>query len=165
MARLRKKQKISISFQISCLSEWIGDELVYKFLRDERFDVKVIIVWQINTDFQEEMSQLQEHFSKTDIPYCFADGTVHPGDFDIVFYTSPYLSSLQNWGEREIPLTTLVCYIPYGFMVAGIQNMQFNLLIHNIVWKHYIHTDIYIILVDKYCDIGQYGISVLLKCS
>ena len=42
VARLRKKQKISISFQISCLSEWIGDELVYKFLRDERFDVKVI---------------------------------------------------------------------------------------------------------------------------
>ena len=157
VARLRKKKKISIAFQISCLSEWIGDELVYKFLRDERFDVKVIIVWQINTDFQEEMSQLQEHFSKTDIPYCFADGTVHPGDFDIVFYTSPYLSSLQNWGEREIPLTTLVCYIPYGFMVAGIQNMQFNLLMHNIVWKHYIHTDIYRILADKYCDIGQYG--------
>ena len=43
VARLRKKQKISIAFQISCLSEWTGDELVYKFLRDERFDVKVIL--------------------------------------------------------------------------------------------------------------------------
>ena len=94
--RIRKKDKIRIAFQVSLLSVWPGNDLVYKFLHDARFDVKVIIVWQINTDYQEEMSQLQDHFSKTDIPYCFADGTVHPGDFDIVFYTSPYLFDLQN---------------------------------------------------------------------
>ena len=157
VARLRKKQKISIAFQISCLSEWIGDELVYKFLRDERFDVKVIIVWQTNTDFQEEMSQLQEHFSKTDIPYCFADGTVHPGDFDIVFYTSPYLFALQNWGEGDIPLTTLVCYIPDGIYAADIQNVQFNLFIHNISWRNYVASPAFQVLADKYCDIGHYG--------
>ena len=155
--RIKRKNKIRIAFQVSLLSVWPGNDLVYKFLHDARFDVKVIIVWQINTDYHEEMSQLQDHFSKTDIPYCFADGTVHPGDFDIVFYTSPYLFALQNWGEGDIPLTTLVCYIPYGFMVAGIQNTQFNLLLHNIVWKHYIHTDIYRIIADKYCDIGHYG--------
>lgn len=160
VARLRKQKKIKIAFQISCLSEWTGDELVYKFMNDSRFEVRIIFVWQTNTDYQEEMSQLEKHFSNTDIPCSFADGSIHPSDFDIVFYTSPYLFALKNWGEGDIPLSTLVCYIPYGFYVANIQDVQFNLLIHNIAWRNYVASSIYQAMADKYCDVGHYGMLV-----
>lgn len=157
ITRIRKQKKIRIAFQISCLAEWVGDALLQKFAAHERFDVTVVIVWQANTDFDAEIPTLIKHFEQSGLPYRLADGTVRPKDFDIIFYTSPYMEILSNWRDFDIPLSTLVCYIPYGFYVAAIQKMQFNLFAHNIVWKNFILSKCYAILAEHYSDIGAHG--------
>ncbi len=157
ITRIRKQKKIRIAFQISCLAEWVGDALLQKFAAHERFDVTVVIVWQANTDFDAEIPTLIKHFEQSGLPYRLADGTVRPKDFDIIFYTSPYMEILSNWRDFDIPLSTLVCYIPYGFYIAAIQNMQFNLFAHNIIWKNFTPAKGYEILAERYSDIGAHG--------
>ncbi len=157
LRRIRAQKKIRIAFQSSCLAEWVGDALVRKFAENERFDVTVVIVWQVNTDFDKEIPALVEHFEQSGLPYCLSDGSVKPGDFDIVFYTSPYMEILSHWLDRDIPLSTLVCYIPYGFYLADIQKMQFNLFAHHICWKNFTLAKGYDIMAERYSDIGAYG--------
>ena len=157
LARIRGQEKIRIAFQSSCLAEWVGDELVRKFAANERFDVTVVIVWQANTDFDKEIPALIEHFELSGLPYRLSDGSVKPGDFDIVFYTSPYMEILSHWLDRDIPLSTLVCYIPYGFYLADIQKMQFNLFAHHICWKNFTLAKGYDIMAERYSDVGKYG--------
>lgn len=154
---IKNKKKIKIAFQASFLSTWIGDEIVKMFMSNPRFEVKVVLVWQINSDRNKEMSQLCEHFQDSGIPYVYADGSIHPREFDVILFTSPYTFAMENWHESEIPLSTLVCYIPYGFYVANIQNMQYNLFLHNICWKKFSLQKEEYILQDKYCGIRSYG--------
>lgn len=153
--RIKKKKRVKIGIQTSFLNTWIGDGLVKKFMRDSYFDVDVIIVWQKNTSKEKEFNLLETHFKENDIPYVIADGSVRPENYDILIFTSPYTSILDNFSERDLTLDTLICYIPYGFYVANIQKMQYNLLMHNICWRNYGLTKADEILAAKYCDIGS----------
>lgn len=154
---LRKRKKIRIAFQAAILSTWIGDDIVWKFIQDNRFDVKVIITWQMNLDRKLELGLLEEHFKKSGLPYCIADGNVKPSDFDIIFYTSPYLFNLYEWKDTDVPLSTLACYLPYGIFVAKIESMLYNQFLHNITWKKYALTMADYMMSEKYCNIGTYG--------
>ena len=155
--KIKNKSKIKIAFQTSSLPVWPCQKLVYLFRNNSRFDVKIIIAWQYNTDRGKKIGDLIEYFDQYDMPYCIADGNIHPKDFDIIFYTSPYLFGLPEWNDKDVMLNSLVCYIPYGFNVADIQDVQFNLFIHNICWKQYVATPYYLSMADKYCEIGSYG--------
>lgn len=150
--------KIRIAFEVVLLSTWIGDDIVHQFLQDDRFDVTVVITWQENLDFEHDIPQLIEHFKKSKIPFIFADGNISPKDFDIILYTSPYLQALHNWKDFDVPLSTLVCYVPYGFYAAKLQANQFNLFIHNITWKKYALSKGEFPLTEHYCNIGTHGL-------
>lgn len=152
---IRKKSKIKIAFQSAFLSTWIGDEIVEYFLNDDRFEVQVVITWQTNSAYDKEIPSLAKHFEDKNIPYFCADGKTEPGDFDIVFFTSPYLEYLDHWSYKKIPLKTLICYTPYGFLIADMQQTQFNMLIHNICWRNFIVSSFYKGILEKYCNIGN----------
>jgi hypothetical protein len=154
--KIRSGGKVKIAFQTSFLSTWIGDELIELLENDSRFDVTAVPVWQTNSS-KEEIPPLIEHFKEMGVKCSFADGTIHPGDFDIVVYTSPYLFALDNWNAKDIPLSTLVCHIPYGIYIAKLQQMQFNQFIHGINWRNYSTSKFFFNLADQYCRIHQYG--------
>lgn len=154
---IRKKRRIKLAFQVDCLAEWVGDKIVRLFKANGRFDVTVVLTWRTDTEKEYELGLLKAHFERAGIRYVIADGTVQPGDFDIIIYTSPFLYAFEHFYDRDIPLSTLACYIPYGLFVAKIQWMQFNLVLHNILWKNYVGSKGYQILAEKYCDIGDYG--------
>ena len=157
LSHIRKKSRVRLAFQAAFLSTWIGDEIVKMFSANKRFDVTVVLTWQMNADKEYELGCLERHFKESKIKYVVADGSVKPGDFDIIIYTSPYLFELENFYDVDIPLSTLVCYVPYGFYLAKIQGMQFNQFIHNIAWKNYVGSKGYPILAGRYCEIGDYG--------
>ena len=125
--RLRIKKKIKIAFQVATLSTWCADFVPRLLSSIEKFDVTVIVTWKKNTSYEQEVLPAIEYFKKSGLKYSVADGSIHPGDFDIVFYLSPYLDALANWTDKEIPLTTLLCYLPYGYWVDKTQPMGFNL--------------------------------------
>lgn len=108
---LHQKKKLQITFVVSFLSTWIGDKLIQLFLKDRRFEVRLLLVWQRNSDHDFEMSQLRNHFDSLNIPDEIADRETSLERTDIVFFTSPYLDMLEGKLDvPDIPLTTLVCY-------------------------------------------------------
>ena len=121
--RLRKNKKIKIAFQVTSLSIWCTDFMPKLLSAIEKFDITIVITWQQNTVYEQEIPPVIEYFKNSGLKYCIADGSVQPGDFDIVFYLSPYLEALANWTDKEIPLTTLLCYLPYGYCVEKINGI------------------------------------------
>lgn len=110
-------------------------------MEDHRFKTDVILVWETNTDKEREFELLKEHFKAAKIPFRIADGSVKPEEYDIMFFTLPYLELLDKFTDKDNPIfhKTLICYTAYGIYVANIQHMQYNLLLHNICWKNYVH--------------------------
>lgn len=155
--RLRKNKKIKIAFQVTSLSSWCTDFMPRLLSVIERFDVTIVITWQRNTVYEQEIPPEIEYFKNSGLKYCIADGSVHPGDFDIVFYLSPYLDNLANWTDKEIPLTTLLCYLPYGYCVESLQPLVFNLFLHNVAWKNYVPNKTYLEMGNKWCKLGNYN--------
>lgn len=157
VSRLKKKRKIRIAFQTAFVSTWCGDEILLKFLNDERFDASILITQQTNGNWEKERQLLVSHFKKMNVPYIVVNEDTYPGDYDIIVYTTPYIGSLEHFNSRDIPTKTLVCYIPYSFLLSKLQGMQFNQFIHNICWRNYITSKFYFKMADKYCDIGRMG--------
>lgn len=155
--RLRIKKKIKIAFQVATLSTWCADFVPRLLSSIEKFDVTVIVTWQKNTSYEQEVLPAIEYFKKSGLKYSVADGSIHPGDFDIVFYLSPYLDALANWTDKEIPLTTLLCYLPYGYWVDKTQPMGFNLFLHNAAWKNYVPNKTYLEMGNRWCLLGNYN--------
>lgn len=158
--RLKHKKKIHIAFQISVISHWVGNEILTLFSNNDLFDVTVVLVWKKDTDKKTEFVQIIDYFMQYNnekIKYVFADGSVPPDDYDIIFYTSPYMNGFEHWSVEEVHLDTLICYIPYGYFVADLQESQFNQFIHNIIWKNYVVSRYDFYMAKKYCAIGDYG--------
>ena len=139
------------------MSTWCADFVPRLLSSIEKIDVMVIITWQMNTSYEQEVLPAIEYFNKLGLKYSVADGSIHPGDFDIVFYLSPYLDALANWSDKEIPLTTLLCYLPYGYCVESLQPMVFNLFLHNAAWKNYVPNKTYLEMGTKWCSLGNYN--------
>lgn len=158
--RIRDKEIVRLAFQVSFVSTWIGDEILNLFLKDERFSVSIVFCWQKNSNYETERRLFFSHFDKYKEKGCRvveAGEGVDPSDYDIIIFTSPYLSALVGFGSRDIPLDTLVCHVPYGFLIADIPEAQFNQFIHIICWRNYIISSFYFELGDKYCDLGRHG--------
>ena len=62
VSRLKKKRKIRIAFQTALVSTWCGDEILLKFLNDERFDASILITQQTNSNWEKERQLLVSHF-------------------------------------------------------------------------------------------------------
>lgn len=155
--RIKSQNKVRIAFQTSTVDEWIGDRIIKFFFDDKRFEVSIVYDWQSNLNDAKEREKFEKSFIPSGYNCSYAGKDVTPGDFDIIFFTTPYLSALEFFSSKEIPLSTLVCYIPYGFYLADIQDTQFNLFIHNICWKNYISSSYYLEMADKYCDVKRHG--------
>lgn len=111
----------------------------------------------MNTSYEQEVLPAIEYFNKLGLKYSVADGSIHPGDFDIVFYLSPYLDALANWTDKEIPLTTLLCYLPYGYCVESLQPLVFNLFLHNVALRKYVPNETYLEMGTKWCMLENYN--------
>ena len=73
--RLRRKKKIKIAFQVATLSTWCADFVPRLLSSIEKFDVMVIITWQMNTSYEQEVLPAIEYFKKSGLKYS-VDSTV-----------------------------------------------------------------------------------------
>lgn len=75
---------------------------------------------------------------------------------DIIFYTSPYDISLPQYNIGSWYDRALTCYVPYGIMQANIQETQYNLFFHNVIWRCFYETQIHREMAEKYArNIGR----------
>lgn len=150
--RLQKQEKVKIAFVVPLLQCWIGDEILKRFMENPRFEVLIIVPTFSNGDqnfTKSEFKRTQSYFANYDVD-CLAldeksDRWDQTGEPDICFYLTPYHDLLpKSIRALETPLKTLNLYTAYGYLLAdGLKTWQFDLPIHNLAWKNYIHTEFY----------------------
>ena len=157
--RLRAGRKIRLAIQATRIQIWPSDELVRLFLADPRFETEVVLIWENIEEMTEEnaLNSLADYFAERGLPYRKADGSVSPSDYDIIIYTFPYWWAFDHFHAQDVPLTTLLCYIPYCFWQGKLYDKGFNLNFHNALWKYFQFTREYGKMASEHRDIGSHG--------
>lgn len=75
---------------------------------------------------------------------------------DIMIYTNPWMGSYpEELKLYNLPLTSITCYIPYGFMLMKAEQHQFNQISHNMFTRIYCESEAHRQMYKIYCDIGN----------
>ena len=161
---LQRKSVIKLAFVVPMIQIWLGDAILDIFSSDERFDVSVIICTFDNGSdafIEKEFKRAVDYFKERNVR-CYLLEKVEKrwektGMPDICFYTNPYIEALPYAiNLMTIPLTTLSVYVGYAYMIDRIEAIQFNMPIHNMLWRHYTHSPMYFEIAKEFSDIrGQ----------
>lgn len=75
---------------------------------------------------------------------------------DIMLYTNPWMGSYpEELKIKNLPLSSITCYIPYGFMLMKAEQHQFNQISHNMFTHIYCESESHYQMFRDYCDIGN----------
>lgn len=161
MQELQKRSVIKLAFVVPMVQIWLGDAILDIFSSDERFEVSVIICTFNNGSdafIEKEFKRAADYFKERNVRCYLLDKAEKcwekTGMPDICFYTTPYIDALPYAiNLMSVPLTTLSVYVGYAYMIDRIEKTQFNMPIHNMLWRHYIHTPAYLEMAKIYSDI------------
>jgi len=160
ISEIKNKDKIKVAFFIIHSSVWKYDGLFQLMLEDDKFDPIVVICPYIvyGQEIMLRELKLSENFiSSKGHPYVMTlnfetdewldvKQKIKP---DIIFFTNPHKLTKDEYYIHNF-VGTLTCYVPYGFLLANIQQAQFNQLFHNLCWKIFCETPIHVELAQKY---------------
>ncbi len=73
---------------------------------------------------------------------------------DIVFYDQPFKVLPNELCFKTLCLNTLICYIPYGYKIAGFLQLHFNHELINSCWKVFAESSWH---KEQFCKIGAVG--------
>jgi hypothetical protein len=68
---------------------------------------------------------------------------------DIVFFTNPHTLTKRRYQISNF-LNCLTFYVPYGYMIANIQQLQFNQPFHNLLFKAFYESNLHVQMAQKY---------------
>ena len=152
LKRLERKNIINCVFFVSDIADWKCDN-VYKLMSvNKRFNTHVLITPACN--YENELVILKQHqcieffrshqynfivaFDEDSKTYLDVKKDLSP---DIIIYTSPYKSTADKRYYISAFSDALGIYIPYGFTNNKNLDYQYNLLLHNMVWRYYVESE------------------------
>lgn len=170
MTKIAKKDKIKVAFVCPISSIW-SCEILYKiFRKSDKYD-PIILVTPFFNGTDKTVSDIYlstlKYFKENGYN-CI--GTANKdindnktwsevGKPDIIFQLNPHHSAFPNeWKITELPLTTVNCYIPYGFMIFKDPKLQFNQEWHWLFSRIFCETEMHKLLAKKYCDVGDWNV-------
>lgn len=150
LRKIRKKKKIRVAFFLIHDSVW-KYECVYELMEnDEKFE-PVIIVCPYTTFGDETMLRCMNaaYISFKQKGYnVIKTLNEETGQWldvqsiikaDIIFFTNPYSLTKSKYCITNFQ-NTLTFYVPYGFMITQRPRMQYDELLHNLVFRFYLET-------------------------
>lgn len=159
LKKVRGKEKVKVAFFLIHSSVWKYD-LLYKMLQaNKRFEPVVIICPYTVHGREAMLAEMEATYKifqakgynvikayKDQDQWLDVKKEIQP---DIVFFTNPHKLTrdeyyIGNWQDA------LTCYVPYGFMIANIEQLQYNQLFHNLIWRCFYETKIHKRLAEKY---------------
>lgn len=160
LEQLRNKEKIKVAFFVLYSSIWKLDGLFRLMMKDARFDPIIIVCPVVNYGIEHmliEMEKTYKFFVKKNYnvikTYNVKEDTYldvkKEIDPDIIFYTNPHLITKEEYYITHYK-DVLSCYVPYVFHAANINELQYNQLFHNILWRAFYETDIHKKMASKY---------------
>jgi hypothetical protein len=162
LVKIRKKDKIKAAFFLIHNTVW-KYEGVYRLMEnDDRFEPIVIVCPYViygQENMQREMNQAYNAFLTKgyNVVKTYNEATKEWLDIkkeikpDIIFFTNPHEITKDEYYITNF-LDRLTCYVPYGFMIANLQETQFNQPFHNFIWRCYYETQIHKEMSEKYAD-------------
>ena len=153
LEELRNKEKIKVAFFALYSSVWKYNGLYQLMMGDSRFDPIIIVCPVVNYGKEHMLIEMEKTYSffkkknynvvktynKENDSFLDVKKEIHP---DIIFFTNPHPITKEKYYIRHF-LDILTCYSPYGIMVANIEELQYDQLFHNILWKAYYETQIH----------------------
>ena len=122
--RLRRQKRISVAFVLYEASMWCGDDLYHFFEQDERFEPVVYLCFRQDDGnssrlAREEFDRGAEEMRQRGIRVKVLNGDeAEVPAMDILLYLTPYDLALPAvFCTKNVPLSTLTAYIPYGIFL------------------------------------------------
>ena len=79
---------------------------------------------------------------------------------DYLFRQAPWEMHLPPEFRVENLDFSRLCYVPYGFMTANIEQKQFNQLFHHACWGIFCETKVHLLLYEKISQVGSKNVVV-----
>lgn len=142
--KIRNQGYANVMFIASTLPMWRYDEVMNLMMRDDRFNVTLVLC-SINEYAAPErkrcIDDLKSYFDSRRIEYVNADDPLvdlkalfDEKDFDIIFYPQPYDGIYGNELEFQRNRERLFCHCPYGMDL--INDLRFtDSEFHNYAWR------------------------------
>ncbi len=158
--KLKGKTKIKVAFFAIHVSIWKYDELYKLMENDERFEPIVIVCPYLaygKETMLKEMSETYNLFIQKDYNVLKSYDTeidkwldvkkeIMP---DIIFFTNPHSFAKDEYYITNYP-DCLTCYVQYSFHITHLNEIQYNQLFHNLLWKAFYETQIHYELARKH---------------
>ena len=151
LKRLQGKTTIRCVFFATEIADWKCDNVYRKMCQHPRFEPIILVCPIVNGGEQYMKLTMEESMS------FFRKKGYHPiksiddinGEYvdvrkdikpDIIFYTSPYDNFMAEHFNLCHYTDYLTMYLPYGFTNNGDLSFQYNLFLHNMVWRYYVES-------------------------
>ena len=162
-AKVMLRKKISVLFLVTHGSVWQYEGVYSKFEEDPQYEIKIVItpytlygksvmidnLRRTKTIFSKLGYNVFVAYDEEKNTYIDIKNHFHP---DIVFFTNPHELTEPQYYIHNFITDCLTCYVPYGFLTANIQQLQFNQPFHNLLWRYFLPLTIHKHMAEKYAD-------------
>jgi hypothetical protein len=146
LEKVREKKRIIVAFFVTHSAVWKYDGVFQLMEKDPRFEPVVVICPVINYGHENMLAEMQKAhdlfnnkgyktiktYIEEDESYLDVKKEIAP---DIVFFTNPYQGLIKSEYYITNYRDTLTCYTTYSLPVTNLDEVQYNQLFHNILWK------------------------------
>lgn len=129
--------------------------------QDSRFEPIVIVCPVVNYGKENMLVEMEKAFKvfqnkgyrviktydEVDDSYLYVKKEIEP---DIIFYTNPHRGLIKDEYYITDFKDTLTCYTQYSFHVTHLNQVQYDQLFHNILWKAFYETNIHKKMAEQY---------------
>jgi|GEM_PF-309796 len=159
--KIRSKSVVKVAFFATHSSVWKYDEVYQLMQHDVKFDPIVVVCPIVNYGKENMIIEMEKTYVmfkrkgfnviKTynidDDTYINIKKQLSP---DIIFYTNPHYGLIKDEYYITNFKETLTCYTQYSFHVTHLNEIQYNQLFHNLVWKAFYETTIHEEIAQQY---------------
>lgn len=161
--RLQGKKQLEVAFFLTIPGMWKSDELFRAMLEDPRYHPYIVVYpYSIYKEF--DSREAKKTVSRTKlfieqkgyeyvIPYDERKGKWldlrEIRTPDVIFYSTPYKDSYPKYFVTHYR-DVLTCYVPYGFCSLKLNEVNYNMMFHNLVGIYCLETEIHQRLAIKY---------------
>ena len=151
LSLLKGKPVIRCVFFATEIADWKCDSVYIAMQNHPRFDPLVFVCPIINCGREYMLEKLEEttsfferkgynpikSYDASTVKYVDVRKSLSP---DLIFFTSPYENLVDDRYNISHYCDCLTMYIPYGFTNNKDLSFQYNLLLHNLVWRYYVES-------------------------
>ena len=162
-SKLKGKTHLEVAFFVPIPGMWKNDELFLLMQRNPNYHPFIVIYpYSVYKEFDKKeitsvIERTKRFFDEKGYEYIVPydekkDKWIDVKDIqkpDIVFFASPYKDTYPKYFIYNFR-DTLTCYIPYGLCSLKLNNVNYNMVFHNVVGIYMLETDVHRSLAVQY---------------